>query len=222
MIVTIDGPAGAGKSSIAKQAADAVGFEFLDTGAMYRAVALAAIRAQIEFDDRPGLVHIARTCRLEPEGDRIRINGEDVSAEIRSPTVTSAVKFVADVLEIRHELVRQQRQFAFGRSVVSEGRDQGTDVFPDAQCKIFLTASPEERARRRWTQLAQEGRAIAYEDILEAQNRRDSEDASRPYGALRIATDARILTTDGMSPVEVLQATITIIREAVERVAANA
>jgi CMP/dCMP kinase len=222
MIVTIDGPAGAGKSSIAKQAAEAVGFEFLDTGAMYRAVALAAIRAQIEFDDRPALVHLARNCRLEPDGDRIRMNGADVSSEIRSPTVTSAVKFVADVLEIRHELVRQQRQFALGRSIVSEGRDQGTDVFPDAQCKIFLTASPEERARRRWTQLAQEGRAIAYEDILEAQNRRDAEDSSRAYGALRIAPDARVLMTDKMTPAEVLQATIKIIREAIERVGIQA
>lgn len=215
MIVAIDGPAGAGKSSVAKEAALAVEFEFLDTGAMYRAITLAAIRQQVEFDDLPALVAMARACKLELSGDTVRLDGTDVSGEIRSPIVTSSIKHVADVPEIRAVLSEQQREFARNRNVVSEGRDQGTEVFPDAECKVFLTASPEERARRRWKQLADQGRPMDYDEILAAQNRRDAEDTERAVGALRIADDATVLTTDGMEPAQVLDEIVRVIRNAI-------
>ncbi|QDT04281.1 Cytidylate kinase [Rubripirellula lacrimiformis] len=217
MIVTIDGPAGAGKSSIARQVADRLGFEFLDTGAMYRAVTLGAIRAQIEFSDVDALVAFAGTADLKWKGCRISLNGVDVTEEIRTPTVTGAIRYLADLPDVRRQLTLQQRRIAAGRSIVTEGRDQGTDVFPDADCKIFLTASPHERALRRHQQLADAGRHMAIEDVIAAQDRRDAEDRCRPVGALRPADDAVTLDTDGMSPDEVLDRTLQIIESAVQR-----
>ncbi len=213
MIVTIDGPAGAGKSSIARQVAQQLGFEFLDTGAMYRAVTLAAIRAQIEWDDHDALIKLASGLTIKWKGDDLLVNGDDVTNEIRSPTVTGAIHFVADLVEIRRILSEQQRRIARGRDIVTEGRDQGSEVFPDAECKIFLTASSEERARRRQQQLTKQGRPLPLEDILQAQNRRDEEDRSRPMGALRPAEDAVVLESDGMTPDEVLQRAVEIVKQ---------
>ncbi len=144
MIVTIDGPAGAGKSSIARKVAEQLDFEFLDTGAMYRAVTLGAIRNQISFDDANALVAYAGCVKLKWHLCRIYLDGVDVSEEIRTPTVTSAIHFLADIAAVRSQLSRQQRRIAKGRNIVTEGRDQGSEVFPDADCKIFLTASPEQ------------------------------------------------------------------------------
>ncbi|MCG8653501.1 MAG: (d)CMP kinase, partial [Pirellulales bacterium] len=158
MIVTIDGPAGAGKSSIARQVADHLEFDFLDTGAMYRAVTLGAIRAQIDWHDTDALVAYATNVQLDWDGKRIFLEGEDVTQEIRTPTVTAAIRYLADLPQVRCQLSALQRRVAAGRNIVTEGRDQGSDVFPDAQCKIFLTASSEERARRRQQQLAAAGR----------------------------------------------------------------
>jgi CMP/dCMP kinase len=216
VIVTIDGPAGAGKSSIARQVADRLGFEFLDTGAMYRAVTLGAIRAQIEFDDAAALVQYAQHVTLTWNGKSIFLDGDDVSEEIRSPTVTAAIRFLADLPAVRRHLSVQQRRIAKGRDIVTEGRDQGSEVFPDADCKIFLTASSEERARRRQQQLAEAGRYLPFEDVLKAQNQRDAEDRSRPLGSLRPADDAIVLETDGMTPDEVLERTLKIVEEAIE------
>lgn len=213
MIVTIDGPAGAGKSSIARQVAQQLGFEFLDTGAMYRAVTLAAIRAQVEWDDHDALIKLASGLTIKWKGDNLLVNGDDVTNEIRSPTVTGAIHFVADLVEIRKILSEQQRRIARGRDIVTEGRDQGSEVFPDAECKIFLTASSEERARRRQQQLTKQGRPLPLEDILHAQNRRDEEDRSRPMGALRPAEDAVVLESDGMTPDEVLQRAVEIVKQ---------
>lgn len=211
MIVTIDGPAGAGKSSIARQVADRLGFEFLDTGALYRAVTLAAIRQQIEFDDVTGLVRVARESKLRWKDCRIYLDGEDVTDLIRTPTVTSAICHLADIADVRHQLSQQQRRIARGRDIVTEGRDQGSEVFPSADCKIFLTASSRERALRRQQQLAETGRHLSLDEVLDAQNRRDREDQSRPIGALRPAPDAVVLQTDGMSADEVLARTLEII-----------
>ncbi len=213
MIVTIDGPAGAGKSSIAKRVAQRLGFEFLDTGALYRAVTLGAIRAQIDFQDVDALVQYAKQVNLRWDGQRVFLNGDDVSDEIRSPTVTDAIRFVADVPEVRHQLSRLQREIAVGRDIVTEGRDQGSEVFPRAECKIFLTASAQERARRRQKQLADAGRPMQIEQILRAQERRDEEDRSRPVGALRPADDARVIQSDGMTSEQVLEDALRIVEE---------
>lgn len=213
MIVTIDGPAGAGKSSVARQAADSLGFEFLDTGAMYRAVTLAAIRADVDWSDPAALVRVANGVRIEFRDRQVWLDGQDVTQLIRAPSVTDVIRHVADLPEIREILTDKQRRFARGRDVVTEGRDQGSEVFPDAHCKIFLTASPEERARRRQQQLAEAGRFVPLEDVLAQQNRRDLEDRMRPIGRLRPAPDAIILQSDGLSPADVLLEVLRIVHQ---------
>lgn len=221
MIVTIDGPAGAGKSSIARQVAAALGFDFLDTGAIYRAVTLAAIREDVDWNDARALIDIAKKAEIDFRDDHIFLKGEDVSGLVRMPSVTSVVRHIADQPEIREVLTARQRDFAFGRDVVTEGRDQGTEVFPSAECKIFLTASPEERARRRQQQLIATGRHVLIEDILAQQNQRDLEDRLRPIGRLRPASDAVLIQSDGMSSEEVLANVLAIIRQRKETLVGN-
>ncbi|MGI9469733.1 MAG: (d)CMP kinase [Rubripirellula sp.] len=213
MIVTIDGPAGAGKSTIARQLAEALGFSFLDTGAMYRAITLGAIRKQIEFSDKALLISYAQTSTIEWKDARILLNDDDVTQEIRSPIVTDSIKYVANITEIREALSAQQRRIAENQDIVTEGRDQGTDVFPHAGCKIFLTASAAERAKRRHQQLAELGRPIPLEQILDAQNRRDAEDRERPQGSLRPADDAVVIHSDGLTFEAVVQMMLTTVRE---------
>jgi cytidylate kinase len=213
VIVTIDGPAGAGKSSIARRVAERLGFEFLDTGAMYRAVTLGAIRAQIEFDDVDALVDFASGVQLKWKNTRILLNGDDVTEEIRSPIVTSAIRHVADLPTVRKQLSKEQRRIAKGRDLVTEGRDQGSEVFPDAECKIFLTASSQERARRRQEQLIEVGKHLPLEDVLRAQDCRDEEDRQRPIGSLRPAEDAVVIESDGMTLDEVLEKALAIVAQ---------
>lgn len=213
MIVTIDGPAGAGKSSIAHQVAAELGFEFLDTGAMYRAATLAAIRAKIDLTDSAALAELVKATNLSWHDRAIFLDDEDVSLLIRTPEITQSIRHLADVPEVRQQLSALQRQVARGRDIVTEGRDQGAEVFPDAQCKIFLTASPEERAKRRLRQLADTGRYLSYEDVLTSQNQRDLEDRMRDVGRLRAAEDAVVLNTDGMPPDAVLEKIVTLVRE---------
>lgn len=211
VIVTIDGPAGAGKSSIARQVADRLGFEFLDTGALYRAVTYGAIEANVDLQDVEAVVGYVNAIEVRWENSRVFLEGEDVTGKIRTPEVTDAIRYLADPPPIRRQLSELQRQIADGRDIVSEGRDQGADVFPDAECKIFLTASPAVRARRRQQQLAESGKSVPYEEVLAAQNRRDLEDRMRPVGRLRAAPDAVVLSTDGMSPEEVLETVLEIV-----------
>ena len=216
MIVTIDGPAGAGKSSIAKQVAERIGFELLDTGAMYRAVTLGVLRAQIDLNDVDALVRYAAEADLQWSDHRIYLDGEDVTELIRSPEVTAAIRYLADPPAIRERLSEQQRRIADRRDIVTEGRDQGAEVFPDAECKVFLTASPEERARRRMQQLAAAGERVSLEEILTTQNRRDLEDRMRPVGRLRAAPDAVAISTDGLEQPEVLEKVLAVVRRAAE------
>lgn len=213
MIVTIDGPAGAGKSSIAKTVAERLGFEFLDTGSLYRAMTLAAIRAQVDFENSKEMIEFSSGVEIRWNGTQVLLNGEDVSEQIRTPTVTDAIRFIADLPEIRARLSEIQRQVAIGRNVVTEGRDQGSEVFTDAECKIFLTASPEERARRRHQQLADMGRPLPLEEILRAQDQRDEEDRQRPIGSLRPADDAIIIDSDGMSSEQVLELILKTVQD---------
>ena len=147
MIITIDGPAGAGKSSVARALARRLGFAFLDTGAMYRAVALAGKRKGLDWDQPGDLADLAHRIDLNLEDDRIYLDGEDVSEEIRTSDVTAVTRYAADNQQVRRHLVDLQRAAAAGKNIVTEGRDQGTLAFPNAQCKIFLTASPQERAQ---------------------------------------------------------------------------
>ena len=210
--MTIDGPAGAGKSSIARAAAEQLGFEFLDTGALYRALTLAAIRSQVDFENASEVIDFAQTVDIQWDGNRVLLAGDDVSEQIRTPPVTDAIRYVADLPEIRTRLSEIQRKIAVNRKMVTEGRDQGSEVFQNAECKIFMTASPEERAKRRHQQLAEMGRPVPLEEILRAQDQRDQEDRSRPMGALRPAEDATVIDSDGMSSEEVLNAVLEIVR----------
>src|SRR5262249_22631035 len=153
MIVTIDGPAGAGKSSAARLLAQRLGFQFLDTGSMYRAVALAALRAGLDLDDQDGLARLVAGVHLEMVPGRVLMGGEDVTKAIRTPEATVATGPVADSPVVRRRLVELQRAVAAGKDFVTEGRDQGTVVFPDAGAKFFLVADPLERAKRRHREL---------------------------------------------------------------------
>ncbi len=212
MIVTIDGPAGAGKSTVAKALAGRLGFDFLDTGAMYRAVALAGLRRGVDWGRPEQLAQLAAQVSIELACGRMLLDGEDVTAAVRSQEVTAVTRHAADNPEVRARLVELQRRAARGRNVVTEGRDQGSLAFPDAECKIFLTASPEERSRRRVEDLRAQGDRATFEDVLAAQNRRDEEDRSRPVGPLVRAPDAVEVRTDGLAIDQVVDRLEAIVR----------
>jgi cytidylate kinase len=216
MIVAIDGPAGAGKSSIARRLAERLGFQFLDTGAMYRAVALAALRHGLGPDDSEKIATLAETLAIDMRHERTFLNGEDVSVQIRTSDVSAAVYLAADNVAVRRRLVELQRQIAGSRDTVTEGRDQGTVAFPHAECKIFLTASPEERARRRHEELKARGDRATYDDVLAEQAARDRRDASRPVGAMLKAPEAVEVVTDGMTPEEVVERLEAIVQHRVQ------
>ncbi len=205
MIVTIDGPAGAGKSTVARELAQRLGFRLLDTGAMYRAVALAALERQLDWDDPEALVALARELKIEIDEDRVLLDGRDVSRLIRTHAVTRVTHYPSNNPQVRAHLVELQRQVANGSDLVTEGRDQGTVVFPQAECKIYLTASPEERARRRAEELAARGEPVPVEQVLAEQNLRDRRDATRAVGRLTPATDAVEVCTNGLTSEEVVQ-----------------
>jgi len=212
MIVTIDGPSGAGKSSISRRLAETLGFKFLDTGAMYRSVAWKGLKLGIQLDDQETLERVAHQLQIKIQSEAVFVDGEDVSQAIRSTEVTQATRFAADNIGVRQRLIELQREFADNHDIVTEGRDQGTVVFPDAPCKIFLTATAEERARRRCNEILARGEPVNLAEIYEQQKKRDEEDRNRPVGPLLKAPDAVEVVTDGMSADQVLQQLLEIVR----------
>ena len=212
MIVAIDGPAGAGKSSVSRSLAQRLGFQFLDTGAMYRTVALAALERGLGDGDEAEVARMTERLQLDFSGDRVLLDGRDVTAEIRTSRVSAAVYLAADNPEVREKMVDLQRKIAGERDTVTEGRDQGTVAFPNAECKIFLTASPEERAHRRVVQLIDLGIDADYQEILLQQNQRDINDISRESGGLKEAPDSITVWTDGLSEEQVLQKLVDIVQ----------
>lgn len=211
-VVAIDGPAGAGKSTASRLLAERLGFEFLDTGAMYRCVTLAVLRTGIDAADEARVEQLASQLDIRLEGDRVWLNDEDVSEAIRKPEVSSAIGKIADNPRVRELLSRRQRQWTEGKRVVSEGRDQGTVVFYDSPCKIFLTASDEERAQRRCEELAQKGIVLSLEEVLAQQRTRDAEDRDRAVGSLRQAPDAELIVTDGMPLAAVVDRMVALVK----------
>jgi CMP/dCMP kinase len=212
MIVAIDGPAGAGKSTVSRMLAQRLGFRFLDTGAMYRAVAYAGLQHGIAWHDSAALVQLARQMKLELIDHRVLLNDVDVTTEIRTVKVAEHVHFPADNPEVRTWLVELQRQFANHYDTVTEGRDQGTVAFPHAEVKIFLTATPEVRAHRRHAELKARGEHLTFEEVLRMQNLRDLRDASRDVGRLEKARDAVEFFTDGLTFEQVVDQLEVIVR----------
>ena len=222
MIIAIDGPSGAGKSTVAKAVAKKIGFSCLDTGAMYRSVALLAVREGIPLDDEDALTDLAKEAEISfghVEGDPIPravfINGEEVTQDIRTAEIDKAVSPVSATPGVREALVETQRRIGRAGNYVIEGRDIGTVVFPDAEVKIFLTASDEERAHRRVRQNADRGvGSIDYEEVLTDIQRRDSVDSSRACAPLKAAPDAQVMDTTNLYIEEVIEG---ICRMAEER-----
>jgi CMP/dCMP kinase len=208
IIVAIDGPAGAGKSTVARAVAARMGFLHVDSGAMYRAVALWALENNIDPADDHKVVPLTENAAIVLDNGRVELNGRDVSAAIRRPEVSAAASKVAAIPGVRRELVRKQQQYAERVSVVMEGRDIGTVVYPRAQVKIYLDASPEVRARRRVDELGGD-----YNEVLNEIIGRDRRDATRADSPLRQAEDAVYLDTGALSQEEVIGAVLRIVRE---------
>lgn len=213
MIVAIDGPAGAGKSSVSRLLAERLGFQFLDTGAMYRAVALAALERGLGDGDEAKIAQMTEGLQLDFSGGRVLLGGRDVSADIRTSRVSAAVYLAADNPQVREKMVEMQRIIAGEQNTVTEGRDQATVAFPHAQCKIFLTATPEERARRRHAELKARGEEISLDEVLAQNAARDLRDSTRPVGRLIKAEDAVEVYTDGLTTDQVIDRLERIVRE---------
>ena len=211
MIITLDGPAGAGKSSAARALAARLGWCYMDTGAMYRAVALIALDRSVPLDDATRVAMLADSLAIAFRDGRVFVGDRDVSTEIRTARVTSAPRPVADAPPVREVMKQMQRRIAAGIDVVTEGRDQGSEVCPDAEVKVFLTASPVERALRRHREETARGVPLSLDDVLDAQNRRDEGDRMRPVGAMQPAADAVLVETDGLTPEEVVDRLVRLI-----------
>ena len=199
-IITLDGPAGAGKSSTAKAIAHELGWYHMDTGAMYRSVALAALEQDVSLENEKDLAELAASLDIQSVHGDVFLNGRNISAEIRVDRVTTATRFVADAPAVREEMKKMQRSLSGQFNLVTEGRDQGTIVFPHAELKIYLDASPAARAARRYRERVDFGdQSRTKDEILYSQLERDQGDRDRLVGAMKAATDAIIINTDGLS-----------------------
>jgi cytidylate kinase len=208
MVIAIDGPAGAGKSTVARGVADALGFTYLDSGAMYRSVALVALRAGTDLDDAAAVSALAQGLEIEFDEDKVLLAGEDVSEAIREPEVSEAASHVSVHPGVREAMVARQRRLIEGGRYVAEGRDIGTVVSPDAPLKVFLTATHEERARRRAAQTGE-----PENEVLSSQYERDMRDREREHGALRMADGAVEVETTGTTIEGVVRGIVELARE---------
>ncbi len=208
MVIAIDGPAGAGKSSVARGVAAALGFAYLDSGAMYRCLALAGIEHGASLEDAGEMAEIAQGLEIELEGGGVRLGGRDVSAAIREPGIGAAASRVSVHPAVREAMVARQRELIAVGRYVAEGRDIGTVVSPDSPLKVFLTASEEQRAARRSAQSGQDRG-----QVLAAQRERDARDIEREHGALRVAEDAVEIDTTALALSEVIALVVELARE---------
>ena len=204
MIITIDGPAGTGKSTVARELARRLGFRYLDTGAMYRAVGLACLRAGIDPQEPQAAAELTARVEIVVDGRRTWLNGLDVTEDIRSPEATAAASVVAENPAVRARLVELQQRMASQGNYVCEGRDQGTVVFPHADVKFYLTAAPEIRAERRRLELAARGEQVPLEILLAQQEERDRRDQERAVAPLRPAQDAVQIDTSHLTTAQVV------------------
>jgi cytidylate kinase len=212
VVVAIDGPAGAGKSTIAKRVAERLGFTYIDTGAMYRAVALWGIRQHVGADDMHRMEQLALAAEIELAPGRIRLNNEDVTEAIRTPDVSNGASRIAVIPGVRRAMVAKQREIGQRTSVVMEGRDIGTVVFPQAEVKIYLDANPEERVRRRLAEQRQKGEAVSADSLAAQMKERDQRDSTRADAPLSQAPDAVFLDSTGLTIEEVEEAVLKIVR----------
>ena len=217
MIVAVDGPAGSGKGTVTKRIEEKLGFLNLDTGATYRCVALQTLREGIALNDEKNIIDIANNIdiKIDNAGDKdiILLNGEDVSKEIRTKEVTAVVSQISSIIPVREKMVEVQRSLAKGKNIIVEGRDIGTVVFPNADVKIYLDASEEVRAKRRYEENVQNGINTTYEEVLENFKMRDYNDMHKPYGALKKADDAIVLDSTDLTIEEVVEKIIKIIKD---------
>jgi len=215
-VVAIDGPAGSGKSTVARNLATRLGYTFLDTGALYRSVALIAQRRQIAWDDSTRLGGLARGLEIGfvTDGDRVRVfaDGADVTDNIRQPEISEGASRVSALPEVRAGLLEIQRRVAARANVVAEGRDIGTVVFPAAQAKFFLSATPETRARRRTLELQAAGRTAVFEEVLAEMLARDTRDSGRAVAPMRRAEDAVEIDSSGLTPEQVMERMLAVVR----------
>lgn len=218
--IAIDGPAGTGKSTVAKKIAEILGIDYLDTGAMYRAVAKFFLDNNIdpcEIDNNT-VEKIFKEINFDFKNNSLYMNGKILSDEIRSPEVGKIVSKVASLEAIRKKLTLIQRELAKGKSIVVEGRDIGTVVLPDAEVKIFLTASAEERARRRLKELIEKGINVSFKEVFDEIVQRDRIDSTRKVAPLRAAKDAVIIDTDGLTVEEVVEKILEIVNKKIKKV----
>jgi len=208
LIIAIDGPGGSGKSTVARSVARRLGFTYIDSGAMYRAIALWALRLGMDLDDLHRLEQLAKEARIELPDDRVVLNGEDVTAEIRAPKVSDAASRVAAQPGVRRAMREEQRRIGSEGPSVMEGRDIGTVVFPDAKVKIFLDAQPDARAQRRASELG-----AAVEDVARDLDARDQRDRSRAEAPLTQAPDAEYLDTTHLTLTQVEEAVLKLVRD---------
>jgi cytidylate kinase len=213
--VAIDGPAGAGKSTLAKRVAERLGFTYIDTGAMYRAAALWAVRQNVSWDDMHRMEQLAIAAEIELSPGHIVLNGEDITEAIRTPQVSSGASKVAVIPGVRRAMVAKQRAMGERTSVVMEGRDIGTVVFPDADVKIFLDADPAERVRRRFRESRAKGEEVSEGSVAAQMKERDQRDSTRSDAPLAQAPDAIYLDSTSLSLDEVEEAILKIVRSRV-------
>jgi cytidylate kinase len=217
-VVAIDGPVGAGKSTVARALARRLGYRYVDTGAMYRSVAWAAVQRKVPLSDEDAVVRLARDLEIEFSPDhheqRVRVNGEDVTEAIRRVEMSEASSIVSAYPAVREAMVALQRRMGAAGNIVMEGRDIGTVVFPDAEVKVYLDASLDERAGRRFRELRGRGETVSYEDVRKALEERDRRDSTRAHSPLRIAPGAILVNSTGMEVADVVEEIIRRIGEA--------